>query len=227
MDGATAGRPASADASDASVGAPARGASPSRTPSFRPRQRVTHRFRRHLLARARCGRMPRSPARNARRATKSSAPSGSGIGRTGGSLGPPRRLALDEAAHRHGSQALAAAVSDPDPGVVEVLDGRSRRTSSATCARRMSVRRSRSSRSIPTTRTTRRSRPHYRERGSAAIPSTSCAAPTRTRHSQARAPAPRPARFAWLRRSPLPRRRDASPARRRGRFESQAGPPAR
>jgi hypothetical protein len=40
----------------------------------------------------------------------------------------PAAPRLDEAAHRRGSQALAAVVSDPDPGVVEVLDGRSRRT---------------------------------------------------------------------------------------------------
>jgi hypothetical protein len=173
--------------------------------------------------------MPRSPARNARRATKSSAPSGSGHRanwRVARAI-PPRRLALDEAAHRHGSQALAAAVSDPDPGVVEVLDGRSRRTSSATCARRMSVRRSRSSRSIPTARTARRSRPPTGSADRLRSLPPAARRQHRTRHSQARAPAPRPARFAWLRRSPLPRRRDALPARRRGRFESQAGPPAR
>lgn len=130
-------------------------------PELPPRQRVTHRFRRHLFARARCGRMPRSPARNGRRATESSAPAGSGhranwrVARAVPPAaprprrgGPPARIA----------GACRRRLRPDRRRVVEVLDGRSRRTSSATCARRRSARRSRSSRSIPTTRTARRSK---------------------------------------------------------------------
>jgi hypothetical protein len=100
----------------------------------------------------------------------------------------------------------------------------------------MSVRRSRSSRSIPTTRTARRSRPHYRERGSAAIPSnllrgasTALDTVRRGRQREARAlclakpaesPCSRPSGAAP--RAPAPALPDGRGSRRRSR-----GPPCR
>lgn len=171
-------------------------------PELPPRQRVTHRFRRHLFARARCG----AHAEITREERDDALPSrarlpAQGIGRTGGSLErSPALHRLDEAAHRPGSQALAAVVSDPA-------------TASACRGARRAQPPSHVERYLrspdepievvainPYDAYRQAVKPHYRERGSAAIPSTSCAAPTRTRHSQVRAPAPRPACFAWLKR---------------------------
>jgi transposase len=94
---------------------------------------VTQRFRRHLFARVRGGGAHAEVAREERTSRYQ-------VGRAfrlgaAGALSeqererPARRLALDEAAHRRGSQALATIVCDLDRRrVLDVVDGRDRRT---------------------------------------------------------------------------------------------------
>jgi transposase len=100
-------------------------------PAIPPRQRMTERFRRHLFVLARSGAAHAEIARNegtsryqVDRAFKAGA-----VGEL--ALRPhvlPRRISLDEAHHRRGHE-LATIVSDVDRRcVVEVIDGRSRRT---------------------------------------------------------------------------------------------------
>jgi transposase len=100
-------------------------------PQLPPRQRVSARFRRHLFARVRGGGAHAEVARDedttryqveqafrvqADRELDEPAP-------------PARRLALDEAAHRRGSQSLATVICDIDRRrVVDVVDGRDRHT---------------------------------------------------------------------------------------------------
>ena len=102
-------------------------------PELPPRQRVTERFRRHLFARARGGGAHAEIARD-EQTTRYQVERAFRLGAAGELDGrqpqpPPRRLALDEAAHRRGSQALATVVCDPDRRrVVDVVDGRDRRT---------------------------------------------------------------------------------------------------
>ncbi len=98
-----------------------------------PRQRVTARFRRHLFGRVRCGAAHAEVARE-EETTRYQVEHAFRLGaahalaeRT--SEPAARRLALDEAAHRRGSQALATVVCDLDRRcVVDVVDGRNRRT---------------------------------------------------------------------------------------------------
>jgi transposase len=101
-------------------------------PQLPPRQRVTQRFRRHLFARVRGGAAHAEVAREevtsryqVERAFRLGAEGELAYPREQ----PPRRLALDEAAHRRGSQALATVVCDLDRRrVLDVVDGRDRRT---------------------------------------------------------------------------------------------------
>jgi transposase len=100
-------------------------------PELPPRQRVTRRFRRHLFERARGGGAHAEVARDERttryqvaRAFRAGADDELAARRE---ARPARRLSFDEAHHRRGRE-LATVVSDLDRGgVVEVLDGRSRR----------------------------------------------------------------------------------------------------
>jgi transposase len=101
-------------------------------PELPPRQRVTRRFRRRLLERVRGGAAHAEVAREedttryqVARAFRAGARDELAARRQ---ARPPRRLSLDEAHHRRGRE-LATVVSDLDHRrVVEVLDGRSRRT---------------------------------------------------------------------------------------------------
>jgi transposase len=102
-------------------------------PQMPSRQRVTERFRGHLFVRARGGGAHAEIARE-EATTRYQVERAFRLGADGelaarASTPPPRRLALDEAAHRRGSQALATVVCDPDcRRVVDVVDGRDRRT---------------------------------------------------------------------------------------------------
>ena len=197
-------------ASAATAAAVARAPSPRPHAQLPARQRVTGRFRARLAervsggARARRGRArgAHQPLPGRARVRRLAADEHQALRRGP----PPRRLSLDEAHHRRGRE-LATVVSDLDRRcVVEVLDGRDRRTVErwlSRTARRRARRRSRSSRSTPTTPTARRSAPRCRTRGSSAITSTSCAAPTpRWTRSAASANArPRPGAPKGVRRS--------------------------
>lgn len=101
-------------------------------PELPARQRVSARFRRHLFERARVGAAHAEIARE-EKTTRYQVERAFRLGAAGelaarASARMPRRLSLDEAAHRRGSQALATIVSDPDRRrVLEVIDGRTRR----------------------------------------------------------------------------------------------------
>ena len=99
-----------------------------------PRQRLTRRFRRRLFERAAEGAAHAEVAR-AEETSRYQVNRAFALGAAGelaGRVGeqPPRRLSLDEAHHRRGRGGeYATVVSDPDRRrVVEVLEGRSRRT---------------------------------------------------------------------------------------------------
>jgi transposase len=102
-------------------------------PELPPRQRVTARFRRHLFSRVRGGAAHAEVARE-EETTRYQVAHAFSLGAArelAERRGRPaaRRLALDEAAHRRGSQALATVVCDLDRRcVVDVVDGRDRRT---------------------------------------------------------------------------------------------------
>jgi transposase len=100
-------------------------------PRLPRRQRVSARFRGHLFARARGGAAQAEVARE-EATTRYQVEQAFRLGAAGelAERTPPvRRLALDEAAHRRGSQALATVVCDIDRRrVVDVVDGRDRRT---------------------------------------------------------------------------------------------------
>jgi transposase len=95
----------------------------------RPRQRLTSRFRARLSERARSGGAHSEIAREERtsRYQVSRAMRAAAVGAIASRPALPRRLSLDEAAHRKGYGNLATVVSDLDRRRVhEVLDGRSR-----------------------------------------------------------------------------------------------------
>jgi transposase len=101
-------------------------------PALPPRRRVTQRFRRHLFARVRGGGAHAEVARE-EATSRYQVERAFRLGAEGELARqpeqPPRRLALDEAAHRRGSQALATVVCDLDRRrVLDVVDGRDRRT---------------------------------------------------------------------------------------------------
>ncbi len=100
-------------------------------PQLPRRQRVSARFRRHLFARARGGAAQSEVARD-EETTRYQVEQAFRLGAAGelaAPTAPARRLALDEAAHRRGSQALATVVCDIDRRrVADVVDGRDRRT---------------------------------------------------------------------------------------------------
>ena len=101
-------------------------------PQLPPRQRVTQRFRRHLFARVRGGGAHAEVARE-EATSRYQVERAFHLGAEGELAypleRPSRRLALDEAAHRRGSQALATVVCDLDRRrVFDVVDGRDRRT---------------------------------------------------------------------------------------------------
>jgi transposase len=102
-------------------------------PELPPRQRVTARFRRLLFARVRGGGAHAEVARQ-EQTSRYQVDRAFCLGAAGELAArrgepAPRRLALDEAAHRRGSQALATVVCDVDRRcVVDVVDGRDRRT---------------------------------------------------------------------------------------------------
>lgn len=97
------------------------------------RQRMTQRFRRHLFARARAGgahaEIARQEGTSRYQVERAFAEGAQGLLAANAKRPPPRRLALDEAAHRRGREALATVVSDLDRRcVLDVVDGRDRRT---------------------------------------------------------------------------------------------------
>jgi transposase len=102
-----------------------------RHPELPPRQRVTRRFRRRLLERARAGAAHAEIARD-EQTTRYQVARAFRVGcedelARRREARPPRRLSLDEAHHRRGRE-LATVVCDlGSRRVVDVLDGRSRR----------------------------------------------------------------------------------------------------
>jgi transposase len=100
-------------------------------PQLPARQRVTARFRAHLFERCQGGAAHAEVAREERttryQVTRAFSEGGDQL-LARREQRPPRRLSLDEAAHRSGHE-LATVISDLDRRrVIEVLDGRSRRT---------------------------------------------------------------------------------------------------
>jgi transposase len=99
-------------------------------PEIPPRQRATERFRRRLFWRTRSGGAHAEVAREedtTRYQVGRAFSLGLGSALVERPPGPPRRLSLDEAAHRRRSRHLATIVSDLDRRAVhEVLDGHSR-----------------------------------------------------------------------------------------------------
>jgi transposase len=100
-------------------------------PEMPSRQRMTQRFRRHLFVLARSGAAHAEIARNegvSRYQVDRAFQAGAAGELAARPRALPRRISLDEAHHRRGHQ-LATIVSDVDRRcVVEVIDGRSRRT---------------------------------------------------------------------------------------------------
>jgi transposase len=101
-------------------------------PELPARQQVTRRFRRHLLERTRSGAAHAEVAR-AEQTTRYQV--GRAFEQGYDELSavreelPPRRISLDELAHRRGSRGLVTAVSDPDRRrLLDLVDGRDRRT---------------------------------------------------------------------------------------------------
>ena len=153
-------------------------------PELPPRQRVTRRFRRRLLDRARAGgahaettREERTTRYQAGRAFEA------GVDERGRRRHdrPARRQSLDAAARRPGHE-LATVVSDSTAaGWWRCSMAAAAAPGSAVCARRRSGigSRSRSPRSTPTRPTARRSAQRCRGRGSWSTTSSSCGAPTR------------------------------------------------
>jgi transposase len=100
-------------------------------PEVPRRQRMTERFRRHLFALARVGAAHAEIARNegtSRYQVERAFSAGAAGQFAARPRVLPRRISLDEAHHRRGRE-LATIVSDVDRrGVIEVIEGRSRRT---------------------------------------------------------------------------------------------------
>lgn len=102
-------------------------------PALPARQRVSRRFRHRLFARVRGGGAHAEVAHE-EETTRYQVERAFRLGAerelaARADEPPPRRLALDEAAHRRGSQALATVVCDLDRRrVLDVVDGRDRRT---------------------------------------------------------------------------------------------------
>lgn len=152
-------------------------------PQLPPRQRVSARFRARLFERCRGGGAHAEVAREERTTRYQVARAfkvGSDELQARRDRRPPRRLSLDEAAHRRGHE-LATVVSDLDRRRVVMSSTAAADASfSAICSDslKLIVARSRSSRSIHTTPTAKRSGPSCRGRGSSSITSTSSAART-------------------------------------------------
>jgi Transposase len=209
-------------------------------PELPPRQRVTRRFRRRLSERVRTGAAHAEVAREestsryqVARAFREAAAELTDRGERP----RVRRLSLDEASRRPATSWPRWAPTSTAKRVIEVLDGRDRRTVERYLRELpfWTGSRSTSSRSTPTRPTARRSAPSCRGRSSWSTTSTSCVARTRRSTQSAANGSARPADGgprapAWpadLAPGPLPRPRSpAQGPRAAHRARPAAAPPA-